>query len=298
MPPPPPPSSSEAPLSQNDPLASRLDFALRAAREASRLIMEFYSPLGCRAESKADGTPVTIADLKAEELLRSLITSAWPGDGLIGEEHGNVAGRSGLRWVIDPIDGTKSFMHGVPLFGTLIGLQRRTGPEGLAGSWESCAGVVSMPALARGLTAYARAGQGAWVVHGESDPAPLRVGRVEHLGDACVCATSAHTLINGPAGRGYIELASRARLVRGWGDCYGHVMVAAGSVDVMLDPPMNLWDVVAVEALVREAGGVMTALDGSPVGDGSRGAISVSPALHAQVVALLTSPPGTARTSG
>ncbi len=277
---------------------ARLDFALRAAREASRLIMEFYSPLGCRAEAKADGTPVTVADLKAEELLRSLITSAWPGDGFIGEEHGNVPGRSGLRWVIDPIDGTKSFMHGVPLFGTLIGLQRRTGPEGLAGSWESCAGVVSMPALARGLTAYARAGQGAWVVHGESDPASLRVRRVEHLGDACVCVTSAHTLINGPAGRGYTDLASRARLVRGWGDCYGHVMVAAGSVDVMLDPPMNLWDVVAVEALVREAGGVMTALDGSPVGDGSRGAISASPALHAQAVALLASPSGTAHTPG
>jgi histidinol-phosphatase len=286
-----PPPTIADPRPRDGPLAARLDFALRAAREASRLIMGYYSPLGCRAQDKADGTPVTIADLKAEELLRSLITSAWPADGCIGEEHGESPGRSGVRWVIDPIDGTKSFMHGVPLFGTLIGLQRRTGPEGLAGAWQTCAGVVSMPALSGGLTAYALAEHGAWVVHGENDPVRVRVGRAGRLGDACVCVTSAHTLLNGQYGPGYADLAVRARLVRGWGDCYGHVLVAAGSADIMLDPPMKLWDVVAVEALVREAGGVITALDGSPVGDGSRGAISASPALHPQAVAVLTGAP-------
>ena len=154
-------------------LASRLDLAVAAAREAGQLTLGFFQREDLAVERKADNSPVTAADRQAEQLLRARIREVFPDDGILGEEFGEEAGTSGFRWILDPIDGTKSFICGVPLYGTLIGVER-------AGA--SVVGVIYIPGLDECV--YAAIGGGAWYTHGQAAPRPARVSQRDQLADA------------------------------------------------------------------------------------------------------------------
>ncbi|RPI77106.1 MAG: histidinol phosphate phosphatase, partial [Planctomycetaceae bacterium] len=188
-----------------------------------------------------------------EEFIRARIAERFPRDAILGEEFGEQPGESGFRWILDPVDGTKSFIHGVPLFGTLVGVEYD----------QTCvAGVCHFPALEE--TVWGGTGCGAWWQTGNGSIRPARVSEVRELADATVCFTT----VQGYARVGRFDvfevLVERAHLLRGWGDCYGHLLVATGRADVMVDPLMNPWDAAALVPIVTEAGGHFVDWMGSP----------------------------------
>ena len=225
-------------------ISTRLDYALDLAREVSGLILGFYQAENLPVERKRDSSPVTAADRGAEERIREGLAARFPGDAILGEEFGEQGGTTGFRWILDPVDGTKSFIHGVPLFGTLIGIEH----EGVC-----VAGVCHFPALRE--TAWGALGQGAWWQVGDGPVRPARVSAVSQLSQATACFTT----VQGYARVGRFDvfesLVNQAQLMRGWGDCYGHILVATGRADLMVDPLMNPWDAAALVPIVREAGG-------------------------------------------
>lgn len=222
-------------------LEELLDFAVRAAREAGEIVMRYYKG-AFDAESKADGSPVTIADREAERRLRRSIEEAFPEDSILGEEEGERAGASARRWIIDPIDGTHSFVRGVPLFGVLIGLE-------IGG--EAALGVVNLPALDE--IVYAARGAGCFW-NGER----ARVSSTERLEEALLLSTDFSLCERYGFGEPLERLRKRTTAQRTWGDCYGHVLVATGRADVMLDPVMNVWDCAPLLPIIEEAGGTFT----------------------------------------
>ncbi|HEV3469166.1 MAG TPA: inositol monophosphatase family protein [Pyrinomonadaceae bacterium] len=218
-----------------------LDFSVRIAREAGEITLRYFRK---EFETRLKGKDnfVTQADLEAERFLRAEINSAFPSDAVVGEEGGETPGSSGRRWIIDPIDGTYSFVHGVAFYGVLLALE----VEG-----EPTVGVINMPAL--GEIAYAARGLGCFW-NGE----PARVSQTASLEDALLLATDFGACARYGFGRAAEELQRRASARRTWGDCYGYVLVATGRADVMLDPVMNLWDCAALLPVVEEAGGTFT----------------------------------------
>ena len=232
-------------------LTPRFELALSAAREAGRLTLTYFQSDSLAVELKADDSPVTAADRQAEQLLRQRISEQFPDDAILGEEFGEQDGTSGYRWILDPIDGTKSFIHGVPLYGTLVGVEHNR---------QSVIGVVVIPALDQ--CAYAMTGGGAWFSRGGAVPRPARVSTCASLSEALVCTSE----VRFPTPRrqdAYGRLVQAARLNRTWGDCYGYLLVATGQADVMLDPVMNLWDAAALQPILVEAGGTLTDWQGN-----------------------------------
>lgn len=225
-------------------IAQRLEFALAVAREASKLILSYYLSPDLVVDQKRDRTPVTAADRGAEELIRDRIARRFPDDGIFGEEFGESVGRNGVRWVLDPVDGTKAFIHGVPLFGTLIGLEA---------AGELLAGVCRLPALNE--VVYGATGIGAWWQIGDSAPRQAKVSQVDRLEDAMVCTTSLNNWREANRLDAFQQINATARETRGWSDCYGHALVCTGRADVMLDPLLNPWDAAALVPILREAGG-------------------------------------------
>lgn len=256
-------------------LNGRLEFALETARGAGELILGYYQSDSLAVEAKRDSSPVTAADRGAEELIRKQIGREFPGDGVLGEELGESPSSNGFRWILDPVDGTKSFIHGVPLFGTLIGLEF---------SDRMVLGVCRFPALDE--VVFAAQGQGAWWQKAGAPPRAARVSGVERLSDALFCVTT----ISGweRIGRydAFERIRSEARLTRGWGDCYGHALVATGRADVMIDPLMNPWDAAALVPIVEEAGGHFCDWSGRTSIHSGNG-ISVNAALKQTVLDLL-----------
>lgn len=228
-------------------IADRLELARAIAQEAGQITLRYFRRDDVEVERKADASPVTIADRQAEQHLRERITAAFADDGILGEEFPEKAGASGFRWILDPLDGTKSFVHGVPLYGTLIGVESGD---------RSVAGVIEMPALDERI--YAAVGEGAWHVSGAEPPVRAQVSACDDLGAALFCTTSVRTY--GRLGRGevYTELEAAAGLTRTWGDCYGYLLVATGRAEVMIDPVMNLWDAAALQPIMEESGGTFT----------------------------------------
>lgn len=196
---------------------------------------------------KADDSPVTAADLRAERTLREEIAKAYPGESILGEEEG-LSGEGKERWVIDPIDGTKSFVSGVPLFGTLLAFE-------VAG--EVQLGVMYFPALKE--IAYAQLGQGAFW-NGER----CRVSGVSDLANAVVSTGSIVSLKRWGLLEGVASVGEHLLALRGWSDAYGHLLVATGRIEAMVDPVLSYWDIAAPKLIVEEAGGTFTAFDGSP----------------------------------
>jgi histidinol phosphatase-like enzyme (inositol monophosphatase family) len=226
-------------------LRELLDFTVRLAREAGEITRGYYQR-ACAAERKRDGSFVTAADREAESHVRRLIEEMFPADSILGEEEGAREGTSNRRWIIDPLDGTYSFVHGVPLFGTLIGLE----VEG-----EMLVGAANLPALNELI--YAARGLGCFW-NGE----PARVSTTPSLEEALLLSTDFGTCARYGFGAAAERLQSCAAARRTWGDCYGHVLVATGRADVMLDPVMNVWDCAALQPIVEEAGGTFTGWDG------------------------------------
>ncbi|MEP6872425.1 MAG: inositol monophosphatase family protein, partial [Anaerolineaceae bacterium] len=226
---------------------------LAIAREASRLAGDVIMPLYdsvLTVELKADRTPVTVADRSAEEAIRRFLERECPGHGILGEEFGETPGDGRHRWILDPIDGTKSFIRHVPLFGTLVALER---------DGEPVVGVIGCHAVAE--TAYAARGMGAFI-----NDRPTRVSETRELRNSLVLGPSASSLHRTrPAALRALLEGSR---MQSWCDCFGYLMVAAGRADVMIDPEMSIWDAAALYPVITEAGGRMTTWAGEDrVGD-------------------------------
>jgi len=254
-----------------------LAFALAAAREAGALTLEYFGRERLAVERKQDGTPVTDADRAAERLLVARIREAFHDDGILGEESGETRGTSGRRWILDPIDGTKSFVHGVPLYGTLVALEVGGRPT---------VGVVCLPALREAV--FAALGEGAfWSRDLGRDEATVRarVSTVDRLDEALFCTTSPHGFERSGQTAFYDRVRQRMKTERGWGDCYGHMLVATGRAEVMLDPIMAIWDCAALQPILEEAGGRFTDFTGTPTHSGGS-AISTNLALADEVRAL------------
>ena len=222
-----------------------LKIALKTAELAEENILKFYqNDVG--VEWKADKTPVTIADKGTEEIARKFWAKETPGFGVIGEEFGIESPDAEYQWVIDPIDGTKSFIHGVPLFGTLIGLWHKNVP---------IASVIRLPAMKSAV--WAVNGGGAFL-----DGREVRASKVSQLSDALVLSGTVNTMEDKGFGEGFTMLRRSARLHRGWGDCYGYYLVAAGRAEIMVDPVVSLWDIAPFPLLMKEAGGKFSTIDG------------------------------------
>lgn len=234
-------------------VTARLELAVEAAREAGEITLEYYRRDDLEVERKGDDSPVTVADRRAEQHLRERISEAFPEDAILGEEFPERPGSSGYRWILDPIDGTKSFIHGVPLYGTLVGVER----EG-----ESVIGVILIPALDECV--YAAVGQGAWYVCGSDPPRLARVSDRAQLSEACFLTSEVGSFDDIGRRGVYDQLQAACRLTRTWGDCFGYLMVATGRAELMVDPVMQVWDAAAILPVIQEAGGTFTDWQGRP----------------------------------
>ena len=216
-----------------------LEFALDAAWQAGRITLSYFQNQ-VAAERKADNTPVTIADRQAEQKLRELITHYWPDHSFLGEEFGQQAGNSGYRWLIDPIDGTKSFVSGVPFYANLLALTKDD---------EPLLGVAHFPALNE--TVYALRGEGCFW-----NGRRAHVSQVDKLADAVLLFSDMDTF--GEKTAVWQHLIAATYVQRTWGDAYGYSLVATGRAEIMLDPIMALWDCGPFQVILEEAGGTFT----------------------------------------
>jgi histidinol phosphatase-like enzyme (inositol monophosphatase family) len=253
--------------------ASRdLEAAIDLARLTGDIALAHYRS-NLVVETKADGSPVTAADRAAETAAREWVRRLFPADGILGEEFGEERPGAARRWVIDPIDGTKSFVRGVPLWGSLVALCE--GEQVLAGA-------AYFPAVAE-LVAAAP-GRGCWW-NGSS----CKVSLVSRVDDALVLTTD-ERFLDLPSRRPGWDIVSRAaRVSRTWGDCYGYLLVATGRAEGMFDPILSPWDSAALQPIITEAGGVFTDWDGRSTAFGGS-AVATNAALAAPLRSLLDSP--------
>jgi histidinol phosphatase-like enzyme (inositol monophosphatase family) len=250
-----------------------LEFAVEVAWRAGRATLAHYQT-GVRAETKPDQSPVTIADREAERIARELIEARFPRDGIVGEEAGERRPNAKRRWIVDPIDGTRSYVCGVPFYGVLIALEEEE---------DALIGVVHFPALSE--TVFAARGEGCWWNGRRS-----LVSGTTKLDHATIVTTDAESFEAHGRAAGWNRLRSRARQCRTWGDAYGYALVATGRAEAMIDPIVSIWDVAPMAPIIEEAGGVLTDWNGKP---GHRGAnaIATNAALSREIREVLADPP-------
>ena len=251
-----------------------LTLALDLAAEADALTMQRFGAVDLRVQTKPDMTPATDADLDAEKLLRARLAERRPDDSVFGEEFGGTREFHGRQWVVDPIDGTKNFVRGVPVWATLIALLVDGVPT---------VGVISAPALGRRW--WAAHDHGAFASFGDSTRR-LSVSEVASLDAASVSYSDLTTGWEDARSR-FVELTDAVWRVRGYGDFWSYCLVAEGAVDVAVEPEVKLWDLAPLDILVREAGGAFTDLAGRP-GPHGGSAVATNGALHEAVLAALT----------
>lgn len=243
-----------------------LDEVVAVVREAGEVTLRWFRSKALDVERKGDGTPVTAADKAAERFLREQISARWPDDTILGEEEDDHHGTSGRTWVIDPIDGTKAFTHGVPLYSNLLAMSDEDG-DAIA--------VVNLPAL--GETVYAGRGLGCW--EGERR---ATVSDRERLRGAYLCSSGLE-----PWDDAALDAVRQAGMVvRTWGDGYGFALVATGRAEAMVDPRTAHWDVAPMPLLLSEAGGRFSALDGSPRADAGSG-VATNGRIHEELLRTL-----------
>ncbi|QBJ95251.1 histidinol-phosphatase [Rhodococcus sp. ABRD24] len=256
-------------------LAADLTLALRIADEADALTSSRFGALDLKVDSKPDLTPVSDADLAVERAVRARLAEERPDDAVLGEEFGGDAKFEGRQWVVDPIDGTKNFVRGVPVWATLIALLEDGVPV---------VGVVSAPALNRRW--WASAGGGAWMSHDGGDARRLSVSGVGDLASSSLSFSS----LSGWKDRGirdqFVDLTDDVWRIRGYGDFFSYCLLAEGAVEIAAEPEVSLWDLAPLDLLVREAGGRFTSLDGT---DGPHGgsAVASNGLLHDEVLTRL-----------
>ncbi len=241
------------------------------ARRAGDVTLKYFQNPDLAVEAKGDASPVTIADRETEQFIRDEVARLFPGDIVIGEEFGEGPGESGSRrWIVDPIDGTKSFIHGVPLYGVMIGVEE---------DGEMIAGAVFIPPL--NDMVVAAIGKGCWW-----NGKPAGVSDTEKLSDALILTTDVANHTRFGKEDSWARVCDASRLMRTWGDCYGHILVATGRADAMFDPQMNPWDCAALLPILAEAGGTFTDYDGKATAYGAD-AISTNGKLLTEILATV-----------
>ncbi|HEX8804347.1 MAG TPA: inositol monophosphatase family protein [Acidimicrobiales bacterium] len=243
-----------------------LDVAVGLVREAGGVTLPWFRSAGLVVDRKADGTPVTAADRAAERLVRQRLGELFPDDGVLGEEEPETPGTSGRRWIVDPIDGTKAFTRGVPLYSTLLALDDEHGPA---------LGVIGLPAL--GQVVYAGRGLGCWC-----DGQPAHVSHTSTM-RAAYLTTSSFGHWPEPS---LLAVRRSGCEMRTWGDGYGYALVATGRADLMVDPTVAVYDVAAMPVVLSEAGGRFTSLDGVEGAAGGSG-LATNGHLHETALELL-----------
>jgi len=226
---------------------NRSDVAIDAAIRAGKLAMSYYEN-AVAVEWKGDKSPVTVADRNAEMLIRGIVAKEFPDDGFLGEEFGTTESKSGYRWIIDPIDGTRSFVRGVPIWATLIGVEY---------NGEQIIGVCYVPPADQ--TYHAIKGNGAY-----RDAKRIRVSDVSTMSESLLAYSSLNWFIREGRLDDFLRLYSATQRQRGYGDFYGFVLVAQGACDLMVEHGVNAWDVAATKVIVEEAGGMFSDWDGVP----------------------------------
>lgn len=229
-----------------------LTLAMNLANAADEITMARFDADDLQVSTKPDLTPVSDADTAVETRLRDLLAGHRPQDAVLGEEFGGDQEITGRQWVIDPVDGTKNFVRGVPVWATLIALIVDGTPV---------VGVVSAPALARRW--WAAEGMGAWRTFSTGEASRMEVSAVSAVADCSISLSSLEGWKKVGRREALVELTDAAWRLRGFGDFWSYCMVAEGAVDVAAEPEVNLWDLAPLDVIVREAGGVFTALDGS-----------------------------------
>ena len=238
-------------------------FAKHLAEISGKIIRNYFRTQ-IKIDSKADDSPVTIADKKAEEIMREEIMKQFPDHGILGEEFGEHNSSSSYKWILDPIDGTKSFICGTITFGTLIALVK---------DGEPILGVINQPILKEFL-------------FGDNNSAELndqkvKVRQCDNLSDAVLLTTDYLDIKKYQNGNKFDELTGKVKLYRNWGDCFGYYLLATGFADIMVDPIMNIWDSMALIPVIKGAGGIITDYQGKdPV-------IAASPEIHNKVIQIL-----------
>jgi histidinol-phosphatase len=251
----------ERPPADPDELAAVVELV----QEAGVLTQRWFRSATLEVDTKQDGTPVTEADRRAERFLRDELARRFAGDAVLGEEWPDTAGETPRTWVIDPIDGTKAFAHGVPLYSNLVALDDEHGPR---------IGIINLPAL--GETIWAARGLGCWC-NGE----PARVSAVDSLGRALVTTSGL-----GPWTPALVDEVQRTgALFRTWGDGYGYALVATGRAEAMIDPAAARWDIAPMPVILAEAGGRFSDLQGGPGAEAGHG-VGSNGLLHPELLAL------------
>ena len=256
-------------------IADDLALALQLADLADAVTMERYGALDLRIETKPDLSPVTDADQATEDALRTALSEQRPGDALLGEEFGGATVFAGRQWVLDPIDGTKNFVRGVPVWATLIALLDDGVPQ---------VGVVSAPAMGRRW--WAGDGEGAHTSFGGTTRR-ITVSRVADLGSASLSFADLTTGWDDLRST-FLDLTDDVWRVRAFGEFWQYCLVAEGAVDIAVEPELKVWDMAPLDILIREAGGRFTNLTGSPGPHGGN-ALATNGLLHNEVVARLSS---------
>lgn len=244
-----------------------IEFALDAAWQAGRITLGYFQTQ-VATQRKPDNTPVTLADRQAEQKLRALIADAWPAHAILGEEYGRSNPGARFTWILDPIDGTKSFVRGVPLYATLLALTDNEQP---------LLGVIHLPAL----------GETVWAVRGEGcycNGRRARVSTIDNLADAVLLVSGLNYF--GLKEAAWQRLVQATYFQRTWGDAYGYYLVATGRAEIMLDPAMALWDSAPLQVIMEEAGGTFTDWQGNPTIYGGE-SIGTNGVLLEQVLALI-----------
>jgi histidinol-phosphatase len=249
-----------------------LDLAQRMADAADAITMRHFRSVDLRVESKPDNTPVSNADREVERMIRDQLAADRPGDAVVGEEFGE-SGEGARRWIIDPVDATKNYVRGIPVFATLIALEE---------DGDIRVGVVSAPAL--GARWWASRGAGAF-----GGDRRLAVSRIGRLADAQLCHAGLEEWRHAGSLDALLELSRKCTRTRGFGDFWQHMMVAQGSAEIALEPDVSLWDMAAIKVIVEEAGGTFTDLSGTPTAAGGD-AISSNGLLHQQALSYMGRP--------
>ena len=259
----------------SDSLTADLALALAMADRADEITMRLFRSTSLRVETKPDLTPVTEADQETEQVLRTMLASQRPADDILGEEFGSTSAAGARRWILDPIDGTKNYVRGVPVWATLIALA----VDGIP-----VVGAVSAPALGRRW--WAAQGLGAFGTTLDADPVALRVSGVQAIADASFSYSDAIGWSERGARNGLDSLLHSTWRQRAFGDFWSHMLVAEGAVDIAAEPELGTWDMAAIVPIVQEAGGIITAFDGTPALSGGC-ALSTNGLLHPLVLDLL-----------
>lgn len=265
---------SLVPIALRNELDGRLAVAVELAVLAGKSTLKYFQTAELGVERKGDNSPVTVADKEAEQRIRVELETRYPDDAILGEEFGSQAGSSGYQWIVDPIDGTKSFICGVPIYSTLVGVV----------SGKAClAGVIYIPALDE--IVFAARGTGAWYSSKGTEPTRCHVSE-RTLAEGLFVTTQLDSFQRRGALEGYQRLEKSAYITRTWGDGYGYLLVATGRAELMVDPIANPWDLAAVQPVVEEAGGIFSSWKNEPTVFGGDG-IGSNGLVHDQALKIL-----------